>query len=104
VAKDQEIGVVRVWYGNTCLAQQTLRSASAVEVEKKSATDENESADDSEGLWNRILTIALGVAAVLFVLVLVVRARAAAKRRRRRRKKTAARKTTRTAPKGRRSR
>ena len=104
VAKDQEIGVVRVWYGNTCLAQQTLRSASAVEVEKRSAADNNEAGDDSEGLWNKILTIALGVAAVLFVLVLVVRARAAAKRRRRRRKKTAARKTTRTAPRGRRSR
>ena len=90
--KDQEIGVVRVWYGNTCLAQQPLRAASAVAVEKKPAGDPSQPADDSEGLWNKILTVALGVVAVLFVLVLVIRARAAAKRRRRRRKQAAARK------------
>ena len=100
VEKDQEIGVVRVWYGNTCLAQQTLRSASAVAVEKKSAKDNTQTDDDSEGLWNGILTIALGVVAVLFVLVLLLRARAAAKRRRRRRKQAAAR----SAQRGRRSR
>ena len=104
VAKDQEIGVVRVWLDNTCLAQQTLRAASAVEVEKKTVQQSTQTPDDSEGLWNRILTVALGVAAVLFVLVLVIRARAAAKRRRRRRKQAAARRNARTAPRGRRSR
>ena len=92
VEKNQEIGVVRVWYGNTCLAQQPLRAASAVAVEKKPAGDASQPADDSEGLWNKILTVALGVVAVLFVLVLVIRARAAAKRRRRRRMQAAARK------------
>ena len=94
IAKDQKIGVVRVWNENTCLAQQDLLAASAVAVEQKK-TQQTEEQDDSEGLWNSILTIALAVVAVLFVLVLVVRARAAAKRRRRRRK--AASKSTRQA-------
>ena len=101
VAKDQEIGMVRVWYGSNCLAQQTLRAASAVAVEKRTAKDSDQTADESVGLWNTILTAALGAVAVLFVLGLVIRARVAAKRRRRRRKQTAARKN---APKGRRSR
>lgn len=85
VAKDQKIGVVRVWNENTCLAQQDLLAASAVAVEQKKV-QQTEEEDDSEGLWNSILTVALAVVAVLFVLVLIVRARAAAKRRRRRRK------------------
>ena len=91
VAKDQEIGVVRVWLDNTCLAQQTLRSASAVEVENKTQdrTTEPEE-DDSEGIWNAILTGILAAVAAVFVLVMVIRARAAAKRRRRRRRKNAA--------------
>lgn len=104
VAKDQEIGVVRVWLGNTCLAQQTLRSASAVAVEEKPAQENDDATDDSEGLWNGILTVALGVVAVLFVLVLLIRARAAAKRRRRRRKQAAARRKNASAQRGRRSR
>ena len=101
VEKDQTIGVVRVWYGNTCLAQQDLHCASAVEVEKKPAAQQKEPADDSEGLWNKILTVVLAVVAVLFVLVMILRARAAAKRRRRRRKNAAAK---RPAPRTRRSR
>ena len=104
VAKDQEIGMVRVWLGNICLAQQTLRSASAVAVEKAPAQEQNADKDDSEGLWNKILTIALGAVAVLFVLIMVIRINAAAKRRRRRRTRTTARKTTTTAQRGRRSR
>ena len=99
VAKDQDIGVVRVWLDKICLAQQTLHAASAVGVEKKQASQEKEPSDDSENLWNKILTIALVVVAVLFVGVMVIRARATAKRRRRR--KRAAKKS---APRRRRSR
>ena len=104
VVKDQEIGMVRVWLGNICLAQQTLRAASDVEVEKKTQQEQSSDGDDSEGLWNSILTVGLGAAAVLFVLVMVIRARAAAKRRRRRRKQAAARRKSRTVQRGRRSR
>jgi hypothetical protein len=104
VEKDQQIGMVRVWLDNTCLAQQNLRAASAVAVEKTPAKDPAEPQDDSEGLWNSILTVALGAVAVLFVLVTILRARAAAKRRRRRRKQAAARRKSRTVQRGRRSR
>ena len=104
VEKDQEIGMVRVWLGNTCVAQQSLRSASAVAVERQPEQEQISEADDSEGLWNRILTVTLGVVAVLFVLVMVLRARAAAKRRRRRRKQAAARRKNGSAQRGRRSR
>jgi D-alanyl-D-alanine carboxypeptidase (penicillin-binding protein 5/6) len=90
VAKDQEIGVVRVWYENTCLAQQTLRSASAVAVEEKRQESDQEQEDDSEGIWNTILTVVLIAVAVIFVLVMALRIRAAAIRRRRRRRKNAA--------------
>ena len=89
VEKDQQIGVVRVWLDNTCLAQQTLRSASAVEAEKKDQSQTAEPEDDSEGIWNGILTGVLIAVAAVFVLVMAVRARAAAKRRRRRRKNAA---------------
>ena len=104
VEKDQQIGMVRVWLGDICLAQQTLYSASAVAQEKKPVQDNTAEQDDSEGLWNQILTVALAVVAVLFVLVMVIRARAAAKRRRRRRKQAAARKNAANARRGRRSR
>ena len=90
VAKGQEIGVVRVWYENTCLAQQTLRSASAVAVEEKRQENDQEQEDDSEGIWNTILTVVLIAVAVIFVLVMALRIRAAAIRRRRRRRKNAA--------------
>ena len=90
VAKDQEIGVVRVWYENTCLAQQTLRAASAVAVEEKRQESDQEQEDDSEGIWNTILTVVLIAVAVIFVLVMTLRIRAAAIRRRRRRRKNAA--------------
>ena len=88
VEKDQKIGVVRVWNGTICLAQQDLLAASAVAVEQKKPQQTQEQ-DDSEGLWNSILSVALVVVAVLFVAVMVIRARAAAKRRRRRRKAAA---------------
>lgn len=90
VAKDQEIGVVRVWYENTCLAQQPLRSASAVAVEEKRQESDQEQEDDSEGIWNTILTVVLILVAMVFVLVMALRIRAAAIRRRRRRRKNAA--------------
>ena len=91
VAKDQQIGMVRVWYGNTCLAQQTLRSASAVAAAKTESDQPREQEDDSEGIWNAILTGVLIAVAAVFVLVMVLRFRAAAQRRRRRRRKNAAR-------------
>lgn len=89
VAKDQQIGVVRVWYENTCLAQQTIHSASAVEPETREE-EQQEQEDDSQGIWNTILTAVLIAVAVVFVLVMVLRIRAAAIRRRRRRRKNAA--------------
>ena len=42
VEKDQQIGLVRVWLDNTCLAQQNLRAASAVAVEKTPERDPEE--------------------------------------------------------------
>lgn len=90
VSKGQEIGLVRVWYGSTCLAQQPLHSASAVAVETKRPETQAADPDEALDLWNSILKVALVVVAVLFVLVMILRSRAAAKRRRRRRRKTAA--------------
>lgn len=91
VAKGQEIGMVRVWYGNICLAQQTLYAASAVAVEKTASVSTDKDADDdSLDIWNTILTGALAVVVVLFVLVVALRMYNNAKRRRRRRRKTAA--------------
>lgn len=103
VAKGQKIGVVRVWNGDICLAQQDLLAASAVAVEQKTA-QKSEKQDVSEGLWNSILTGALVVVAVVFVVVLVIRARASAKRRRRRRKASSGVKQSAKAPQTRRRR
>ena len=87
VAEGQEIGMVRVWYGDICLAQQELLSAADVAVEQQRTEDRRVILDTSLELWNGILTIVLAAVAVLFVLMLVLRARAAAKRSRRRARK-----------------
>ncbi len=87
IAQGERIGIVRVWYGNTCLAQQDLLSAADVAEAKKTASANKPADDDSVDLWNGILKIALGVVAGLFVLVLVVRLVNIVKYRRRRRRK-----------------
>ena len=90
VEKGQIIGLVRVWYGNTCLAQQEIRSATDVEVQKQLTGKDPAQTGAELERWDGVLKIVLAVVAVLFVLVLVLRARAAAKRRRRARRKAAA--------------
>lgn len=85
--KGQEIGLVRVWFGNTCLAQQELVSASDVAVEQQKTTVQNRDSGDSAQSWDTVLKYVLMGVAVLFVAVMLLRMRAAAKRRRR--KKTA---------------
>ena len=89
ISQGDQIGTVRVWYGNTCLAQQDLMSAADVAVEKKVEKDHAVDTDDSLDLWNGILKIALGVVAALFALVLLLRFGNAAKRRRMRKRKAA---------------
>ena len=90
VAKDEPIGVVRVWYGDICLAQQDLLSAADVAVEETPVQIQPGDEDDSVGLWDGILTIVLGAVAVMFVLILVLRMANNLKRYRRRRRKAAA--------------
>ena len=84
VAKGQEIGMVRVWYGNICLAQQELLSAADVEVAQQRQETNRVEPEVSVDLWDTILKIVLAVVVLIFVLTLIQRARAAAKRRRRR--------------------
>lgn len=88
VAKGDPIGIVRVWYGNTCLAQQELVSASDVQVQKAPAKNPAVTQGDLD-LFDTILKILLAVVAGLFVLVVILRFRAAAKRRRRAKRKAA---------------
>lgn len=89
VEQGQKIGVVRVWYDHICLAQQELLSASDVAVEQKPAQAQRPVTEETLDLWDGILKIALGVAAVLFVLVVIVRIGNTVKRRRRRKKNAA---------------
>ena len=91
VEEGQKIGVVRVWYGNICLAQQELVSASAVAVQEQRPGQDSEQMDAALDQFDSILKIALAVIAVLFVLVMILRARAAARRRRKARRRAAAR-------------
>ena len=99
VAKDQKIGMVRVWCGNTCLAQQDLLSASDVAVAQQRPEPNRTEQDAPVDMWNGILKIVLAVVAALFVLVLIMQIRAKAKRRRRR-----TRRNSRNAPRNRRER
>ena len=89
VAKDQKLGVVRVWYGNICLAQQDLLSAADVAVEKRPVQSQTPATEESMDLLDGVLKIALGVVAALFVFVLVIRIGNHIKRRRRRKKNAA---------------
>jgi hypothetical protein len=91
ISKGDKIGTVRVWYGNVCLAQQDLLSASDVaEARNNGAANRRPTGDESLVLWNGILKIALGIVAGLFILVCVVRIGNTIKRSRRRRRKAAA--------------
>ncbi len=87
ISKGDKIGTVRVWYGNTCLAQQDLLSAADVAEAKKTSSAKQPTDDDSVDLWNGILKIALGIVAGLFVLVLGIRTVNMIKYRRRKRRK-----------------
>jgi D-alanyl-D-alanine carboxypeptidase (penicillin-binding protein 5/6) len=91
ISKGDKIGTVRVWYGNVCLAQQDLLSASDVaEARNNGAANRRPAGDESLVLWNGILKIALGIVAGLFLLVCVVRIGNTITRSRRRRRKAAA--------------
>jgi D-alanyl-D-alanine carboxypeptidase (penicillin-binding protein 5/6) len=91
IRKGQTIGLVRVWYGDTCLAQQELLSASAVAVQKQAPVDTSRGDSvDTGSLVDGVLRIVLSVVAVVFVLLVVLRLRAASLRRRKRRRKSAA--------------
>ena len=87
ISQGDKIGTVRVWYGNTCLAQQDLLSAADVQEARKSTSAGKNANDDSVDLWNGILKIVLALVAGLFVLVLVIRMVNTVKYRRRRRRK-----------------
>lgn len=89
VAKGQKLGVVRVWYGDTCLAQQDLLSAADVDVDKPLIRSHAPATEDSLNLINSILKIILGVVAALFAFVLVIRIGNTIKHRRRRKKNAA---------------
>ena len=90
ISKGDKIGTVRVWYGNVCLAQQDLLSASDVAQAKKSGSGSKQEGDDSLDLWNGILKIVLGVVAGLFVLVVTLRIVNTVRYRNRKKRKAAA--------------
>ena len=90
ISKGDKIGTVRVWYGNVCLAQQDLLSASDVAQAKKSGSGSKQTDDDSLDLWNGILKIVLGVVAGLFVLVVTLRIVNTVRYRNRKKRKAAA--------------
>ena len=102
VAKGQAIGTVRVWYGNTCLAQQELLSASDVAVEQTRQESSRTDPDVPVDLVNSILKILLIAVAVVFVLMILMRIWVGAKRRRRRARRN--RRASKPAPRNRRER
>lgn len=83
------IGTVRVWYGDTCLAQEEMYSAAAVAVRQEPEASGSGDGDESLSLWNGILKVVLGALIVLFVLVLALRIGFAIRYSRRRRRKAA---------------
>lgn len=88
VREKDPIGVVRVWFEDKCVAEQTLLAASDVAVMAASPAQEQDTQQDPDntGLWHLFLMAALGVLAVVVVFLILVRIRAAS--RRARRKKT----------------
>ena len=86
VMKDQEIGVIRAWMGDKCVAQQTLLSGSdvAVRTVQPAQTDDSQELKQENGLLHKVLIGAVIVLAVIVVLVAVSRIRRAIRRARRR--------------------
>ncbi len=92
---DTDIGVVRVWYGDTCLAQQNLYAATDVAVQ---VIPEKREERDPVELWS-FLIWGIGILVVLIVAgMLTMRYRAIARHRRRMamRRKAAARRSVRS--------
>ena len=90
VSQGDKIGTVRVWYGNICLAQQDLLSASDVAVAKKTNSGNQKTDDGSMDLWNSILKVVLAAVAGLFVLVVTLRIVNTIRYRNRKKRKAAA--------------
>ena len=90
VSQGDKIGTVRVWYGNICLAQQDLLSASDVAVAKKTNSGNQKTDDGSMDLWNGILKVVLVAVAGLFVLVVSLRIANTIRYRNRKKRKAAA--------------
>lgn len=87
VSKDQQIGVIRVWFEDKCIAQQPLLSGSDVEVRRADPVTEEPEDDDAGD--NRILHFILMGAVILLALfgafVVIARIRSAMRRAKRRR-------------------
>ena len=90
ISQGEKIGLVRVWYGNVCLAQQDLLAAADVQKAKSNGANRQNGDDNSLDLWNGILKIVLGVVAGLFVLVVTLRIVNTVRYRNRKKRKAAA--------------
>ncbi len=86
VKKDQQIGVVRVWYEDKCIAQQPMLAASDVAVKAQNPTleEQNDTPEADNSLLHKLLIGAVIVLALVGLFVVVVRVRAAMRRARRR--------------------
>lgn len=87
VQKDQQIGVIRVWYEDKCIAQQTLLSGSDVAVRQVTAVTEEPEEDPGadNAIVHGLLIGAVILLALVGLFVVIVRVRAAMRRARRRR-------------------
>ncbi len=83
LSKDADIGLVRVWFGNTCLAQQELYASTAVAVKEEAPQKPHRTERNSIDWWNIALWGVLIVVALIFVVMLLLRLRAIVRHRRR---------------------
>lgn len=86
------IGMVRVWAGNGCVAQQELYSS--VDVEKKVVPQESDTLinpaallNEEGSVWNKILMVVLGILGVLVLIIAIISIRNSIIRSRRKKRR-----------------
>lgn len=89
--ENQPIGVVRVWYENTCVAQQELYSAAsikkAVPIAKLPNVDPAHPMEAESNVWHIVMIVILVLLAVIFVLLVIGNVRKAIRRAKRKKRR-----------------
>lgn len=75
IEKDEELGVVRVWYQSKCLAEEPIYATVSADVKQEIRTTapaiQNPTVEEDTDVWQIMLTIILALLALIVVMLLI---------------------------------